>query len=363
MNTAKFREIVEKINRAERENQTQQSLESFLENLGQLVNSPQNANTQSNLSSSLNELRNSFLGFSAEFTPQDYERVLTFSDEVFSQNTPTWIQELIDENPMSPSVVRESVDRFSQNRSEVLRRLKQMEDDLKFFEVTFDELPEDFAEIGFQIPRSLFNNDLTGLINELNQIQRMIAVVSEATTGSYEAAKVGTISTTDPLVFLGVAIEVAKHFGIAVTWGIGVWYSVEQIRKIRAETAQIEAFSDDEVARFFDDKIKKQIETSVDAKVKEIIDAGKASKTRKNELKPQLKWVLEALLAKMERGMTIEIRLPPPPDDLEEAEDSSESESESSRNYKLLVETQSQLVFPEASGDPVLAIPESKDED
>jgi hypothetical protein len=100
---------------------------------------------------------------------------------------------------------------------------------------------------------------------------------------------------------------------------LGVWLLVEQIRKVRAETAQLPAFTENDVEKIFGTKIRETINKAVEEKVDELINNGKAKKARHGELKGQLKWALDSLLAKMERGLTIELRLAPP--QVEETED------------------------------------------
>jgi len=73
---------------------------------------------------------------------------------------------------------------------------------------------------------------------------------------------------------------------------------------------------------------------------------------------------LEALLAKIERGLTIELRLPPPPKEVDEEENEvSEEGAAEIKAHQELLEVEKQLVFPEPSENPVLTIPEMKDED
>ena len=364
MNTDKLKELIDKIRTEESRINTQQHLKSLGSVMHKLVNEPQSPEHQNALATNQNRFRVAMERFEAAFPPRDYERVLELSEVAFSRELPDEISQAVQENPMSPNVVNEKVQQLHSTRNEVLTKLNQLADSLQFFEFGYEDAEEGQVEIGFQIPRDLFDNKLDGLIDELKQIKGMIGFISEATIGKYEPATVGSISTTDPLIFLGVSVEVAKQFGLAVTWGIGVWYSVEQIRKVRADTTQIEAFTVKEIEGFYDKKIKEQIDQAVAEEVEEILDAGNATKTRRGELSGSLKWVLEALLAKIERGLTIELRLPPPPKEVDEKEDEvSEEGAAAIKAHQELLEVEKQLVFPEPSENPVLTIPEMKDVD
>lgn len=262
------------------------------------------------------------------------------------------------ENAMTPSVATAVAQKILGKRTEVFSRLKELRAALEYFDFGYVEPEEGKAEVGFQIPRELFDNNLPGFIKELREIELITKFFSEVAIGQYEPAEVGSISTTDPLIFLAMAEPVATRIGGVVVWALGVWYAVEKIRNLRAQTAQLQSFTPKEVEDFFDSKIKTQIQTAVEAKVEEVLAEGKAPAQRKGELTPQLTWALESILAKVERGLTIELRIAPPPIDGDEAAVDEEAEP----GRKQLLAIQEQLVFPKASDNPVLAIPELKEE-
>ncbi|MCI5111393.1 MAG: hypothetical protein MRY75_12645 [Marivita sp.] len=366
MNTEKLSQLVESILSEEGKFGTQGNLDSVANALSNLASQPQEPRHQSELVKSLSNLETSVASFVASFSPRDYERVQHLFPGDFERDLVSEIRKWISENPMSPNVVSQKVNTLRDERQQVLSYLQSFSESLGFFGFDYDELDEGTAELGFQIPRELFSNNLDGLIEELKQTQRMLRFVSEARTGSYNPAVVGSISTTDPLFFLGVSVPVAQQFGLLVTWAIGVWYTVEKIRKIRAETAQIQAFTEAEIKKIFDSKIQEQINQSVEAKVKEILENGNAPKNRHGELSGALTWVLEALLAKMERGLTVELRLPPPPNEEldEEIDEETGQTSEPSNEMKAytdLLDIQSKLQFPNMGDTPVLEIPEFKE--
>ncbi len=357
MNTEKLRQLIDHARNVEDELQTQNRLQELNRALQNIVNAPQEPSHQDALAENLAKISLVMEQFQAAFSPQDFGRLQDLAPETFATDIPIKIKAKIEANPMSPNVAKDYVQEIINERNMVFTHLNQMSDSMKFFEFDYDEIDGGYAEVGFQIPRELFENNLEGLITELNQIKRMVRIVSEAMTGAYKPPKVGTISTSDPLIFLELAVEVAKYFGGVVTWGIAVWYSVEKIRKVRAETAQIDAFTDKEIADIFDNKIQQQIDEAVEAKVKELLSEGKPPKGRKGDLSASLKWVLEALLAKMERGLTVELRIPPPPE--QELDDDGEQiiNTQTVLDHLALEELQRQLSFPEPSEEPILALP------
>lgn len=357
MNTDKLRELIEHILEVESKTETQTRLNQLASALANLSSTPQNADYQTQLASALKQFASSMGKFQAAFSPKDYERVLELSDEAFSPTIVDQIVSTISQNPMSPSVANTFVQNLHGKRNEVFTRLRELQTTLEYFHFGYVEAEDGKAEVGFQIPRELFKNNLPGFIKELREIELITKFFSEAAIGEYEPAEVGSISTTDPLIFLEMAEPVAKYIGGAVVWALGVWFSVEKIRNLRAQTAQLQSFTPKEVEDFFDSKIKTEIETAVASKVEEILADGKAPAKRKGELTTQLTWALESILAKVERGLTVELRIAPPTENGKAEED---DEAEPDRAELLAI--QDKLVFPKPSDNPVLAIPELKDE-
>jgi hypothetical protein len=358
LNTDKLRELVDRLHEAETKIDTQGSLGNLVNSLTNLVSQPQNADYQTALSQALKKFSSSMQSFEHAFAPRDYLRVIELSDEAFSPSIPQEIERAVLENAMTPNVVAELAQKILSKRKEVLNRLKELRGSLEYFDFGYVEAEDGKAEVGFQIPRELFENNLPGFIKELREIELITKFFSEVAIGQYEPAEVGSISTTDPLIFLVMAEPVATYIGGAVVWALGVWYSVEKIRNLRAQTAQLQSFTPKEVEDFFDSKIKTEIQQAVAAKVEEVLAEGKVPPKRKGELTTHLTWALESILAKVERGLTIELRIAPPPIKDEEAE--ADDEADPARQNLLAI--QEKLVFPKPSDNPVLAIPELKDE-
>ena len=351
MNTDKLCEILDRIFDAESKLATQDQLDRLRATLSNLAGDPQIPDFQNEMATAFQNFAESMTRFENFFSPRDYERVLELSEHSFSQGIVEEIRQSIQENVMSPNVVNELVEHRYNERTEVFSRLAEMKQALEYFAFGYTETERGQAEVGFQIPRGLFDNNLDGFIEELRDIRRMIEFFSEAALGRYEPVRVSSISTTDPLVFLVMAMLTAKYLAGSVTWALNVWRSVEEIRNIRAQTAKLKSFTPEEVEAIFEPKITAEIAAKTELKVKELIDNGAAPKDREGELAGRLTWALETLLAKTERGMTIEVRPPPPP--IAENEEANEGADKDTTRQELL-DIQKQLVFPEASQDPIL---------
>lgn len=358
MNTSKLKEIVEQVLNIEARIGLETKLSTLTSSLNNLAASPSEASYQTQVASSLETLLDARVEFRASFPPQEFERFMELASDEMSEEIDNEIRDSIRNNAMSPSVAAKVVSDHLTELQGLFEEFTKLHEGLDFFKFSAQILTDEQAEIGFQIPRDIFDNSFAGLVHELGEIRKMMTFFSIVTLGKNEEATVGNISTTDPLFYLETIRPLATAVAAAVSWGIAVWASVEQIRKVRAQTAQIKAFTEKEVEDIFGKKIKTEIETLVDEKVKELIDGSPTTKNQKGELVGQLNWALNSLLAKLERGMTVELRIPPPQNVEEEGEG---EERPMDPDYQELLDLQARLVFPRPSESPILEIPKDPD--
>jgi hypothetical protein len=202
------------------------------------------------------------------------------------------------------------------------------------------------------LPRELFKNELESLIKELGEIRFILRALSELATGSAEPIEVGQISTSDPQFFLHINVATIVLIGGAVTWALNTWKQVEDIRKVRAETRKLPAFSEKEVEEIFDKKIKSSIDEAIESKTDDLLSQIVDKSERTREQRQHLKVALESLLARIERGMTVEIRFLPPAATTEAVG----NETPEAAAFASLKHITPQLVFPEAAENPVLQL-------
>lgn len=355
MNASRLREIVDKLLSANKRRRIQKLLDTVHSALNNLVASPSDPTRQREFSTALEALRVAIDKLRQDFQPTEMERISELvGGEDYLENIAETISQWMAENAATPAVAQERVGTLVQDRNAFVTNAEQLSESLKAVGIEAEELQPGEAEIGFLLPRELFMNEFDKLIKELHVVNRIIRAFSEVATGSAEKVEVRQISTTDPIFSLGMCAATIIAIGRAVTWALDTWKKVEEIRQIRAQTAQVEALKGSKFDDLLNESITKTIETEVEKKVTELVDGSKADDGRKNEQKIDLRWALESILARVERGMSVEIRLLPPP--IKEAEDGEEPEKEPPE-YQTLREVANALVFPSMTGDPVLDLP------
>jgi len=356
MNASRLREIIDLLLDREKSQNIQGRLNELNQALAQLVQQPNNTNFQTTFSNTLQSLISVSQIVRNGFEPVQIPLLQEIgADRFFVQDYMSDIATSIKENPLSPAVTQQKLSEFLNARQNYLDLITRMRDGLQALGITPSTLQPGDAEIGFLLPRALFNDRLDTLIKELRDILRIIRAFSEATVGAAQEVEVRSISTTDPLFFFHFDPIVIAAIGGAVSWALNTWKKVEEIRRVRAETRRTNVLTEREASEVFDKKINEKIDSAIEAKVTELL--GKDDKPgRPKEQRTDLKWALVSILAHVERGMIVEIRFVPPPPASVAA--GAEEQIASSDPFKTLQEITPQLVFPKMEGPPVLKLPQ-----
>jgi hypothetical protein len=357
--TSRLLEIIEQLLHAEGASQFQNLLSEVNSHLSTLANQPNQPQHQTNFAEALQRLRAAWLQMQGGFEPAQIKRFEEIqATPFFVEDIPSDIDRRVAENPATLAVVQQYVGDLLSRRQQFLATLGELRDRLERLGITASGLEPGEAEVGFTIPRQLFEDNLDGLIGELREVRFIIRAFSEAATGSVEPIVVKQISTTDPLFFFGMSVTTIVMIGKAVHWVLDTWKKVEEIREVRARTRKLNIEGDAAIVEMFDLSIKKTIDAAVDAKVKELAPPTDGKDGRARELETHLNYALHSLFARIERGMTVEIRFLPPPAPADSA--AVASPPDEAAPFTQLSEISPQLIFPRPAVEPVLALPRAQ---
>ncbi len=329
----------------------QVSLRNIMSHLTNMIAQPQTLQHQNELIESLNLLEAEVRAISQSYDISEWRTLDRMgASPYFSLRLYDDVKGILNKNSITPAVALAEISQLAERRNTYIASLENIRSGLSAIGVVVDDI--EHPEIGFQIPRDLFSNNLDGLINELRAIKRILRAVSEMSAGSVENITVRQIHTSDPTFYFGIATGTIVNIGLITNWCIEKWKQIEDIRKVRAETKKLSSFTSEEVENFFDAKIKAKIEKDVDEKVSALIGPQGVS-GRKAEQRTDMAWALEAMLARIERGLIVEIRLPPPPPDVIEGDVSARETDQ----FQELRELNNEMKFPAVEGAPVLNLP------
>lgn len=363
MNVNAYIELSNMLAGLERDFALNEQINNLLNTLNQLATSPADQNIQKSVADSLEKLESSFESALGEVTPADFKRIEEIGGKDFySLDTIRSFRSELVKNSATPAAAAQYVQAQLNERQEFQKQLNTARKSLSYFGFDGDHESDDLAsQVGFTFPREMFSNDLNGLIKELSFVKLLINQIAEASGLEDEPIEIGQISTSDPLFWLIVSVILGKQIGSCVSWALDQWKKVEEIKQARAITLQTEAFTAIEINKFFDGKITKQLDVELDKKTTELMSSYKGPDPRKNELFNGLKLALKKLLARIEKGMTVQLKLLEPPiyEDEENNEAGEEKREKLREDFRYLAQC---LVFPPPADNPVLQIPEDSDD-
>jgi hypothetical protein len=353
MDTARLVTIINKLITEEDRLEIQNRLQGVLNSLVNLAANPADPGTQLNATQALETLKNAVGQFTYESDPtfSTYVKALN-GEKFFSTSLVTEISQAMLNNSMTPAVVRDLVQGILTDRQTFIEYLRTFSSAARGLNISADKVQAGESQIGFRIPREIFRNELKGWTAELDELRSIIRPFSELATGGAEPIEIGEISTTDPIIFLLLNPVTVAMIAKAVSWSLDQWKKIEEIRKLRAETAKISGNTDgafDDMVAQYDEKIKGVLLKAIEEHANSLVP-NKNGAGRHHELITDLTHALQSLVARIERGMTIELKFLP-------AAASEAGSAELNSTINEIKDIVPQLTFPSPSQTPVIALP------
>lgn len=361
MNTSRLLETLDFLLKIENQMTLQSRLAHVHSALSALSTQPTSAQYQTQVASALSGLKAAHKQVMESCTHSDMKEFEELGAlPFFLEDIANIIQKQVSENVATPAVSAQFANDKLVARQKYIETITQLVENLKFLGMKTPEIEAGTTEVCFTIPWKLFDSNFEGLLGELREIHRMIRALSEVSTGSVERIFVRQISTSDPLFSFGLCVATAIAFGKMVDWALDTWKNVEDIRALREQTKQLKSGREkrEPIITSFDEMIRGTINDAINKKSEEMISSMRSavSEERKRELSIHLEMVLNSALARIERGMTIEIRFAPV-DNGSEGETDDAMLAKQRHEFSELEELGRKLKFPSPSSDPILALP------
>jgi len=358
MNAERLRGIVNLLLGGESKEQLQDRLAALRNDVNSLAGNPADQNIQRQTAANLANFERGVKSFEASLSPAQIKQLAEI--KAYSFFTSDMVAELNNsfaKNGITPAVVQQQINSLFESRQRYLETLRHLQTSLESIGVTEEALEPGQAEMGFRLPRDLFDNNLGDFQNELKVLNGIIRTFYELNGESPPPIQVRQISTSDVLIYVLLALNVIQSLGQAIKWCNDTIKASMELKTLvdLAKAASVDA----DVSAALEGQVEKKITASIQAKLKAVVDQFKGPPERKQELTTSLEKSLRQLLERVANGMTVEIRLLPPP----KKEDSSPEEQNLQTQFedvKLLAQS---LDFPQIPpGTPMLQITRVPDE-
>lgn len=350
MNVELLLEDLVELNAGEIDYPVSSSLDQTINYLQNLVSNPQDTNTQQSFAKSLGLLRNQLEDRFGNFDPRTIEtleemRILWY----FSPQLADEIHSSLSANGVTPAVALEFATNIQIERKSIVAALETAESSLTILGFEAEPIEEGRAEIGFQIPRDIFNNEFDDFIKELKIAKFIVDSASLLEKGEVSEIELGQISSSDPMLILGIDPKVIGAIGAFVTWALHTWKQAEEIRQIRIKTANLPEL--DDITATLDARVQELVSKRIEEHAAELVAAKKTKDDK--ELIGRLERTLRLVVERVERGYKVHLRLP--------AYDPDEEKVEEKYGNIDLYELRENLSFPEPPEKPILQLTKAED--
>lgn len=308
---------------------------AFVQSAASVASQPSEPSYQQSFVDSEKKIREAIIKAEREFnsgTPQRLSEI--GADKWFTTTFLNGIRTTVSENAMIPSIVSAKIATEKQSRDGYINALQQTVDNLTTFGVSQATLKEGEAEGRFIIPRGIFSNELDRYIAELRQASRLISAITELNYDRIIPTELVSLSTTDPQIVLSMPPATAVALGGLIVWAVGLWDRVEKTKKVKAETANLNADTAKKISDILAADVSKTVKESINEKLAELI--GVSPSGRSAELSTSIQKLLKWLLQRVERGMIVTVEALPFTEEDEESIAKNEKLNEVNRIGKLI---------------------------
>lgn len=337
------------------------TLKQLVTHLQNQINQPNQPQHQQKVSETLTGLYQTSESAPSNDFPPTWRQALTElgGEGLLGQELRTTVEEIFSRNQITPSV---ALDEINQLHTKVQNLRQAFDHVITAFEqlgIGADELDPGECELGVLVPRSFVKNTLENFGEELTELNKIFNVFAEVATGSRPGFEIRSLSSSDLTVLLDLAPEIGACLAIAVERIVALYKKLLEIRKLRNDLKdqgvpkQKLKGVEDHANSVMDEGIEKLILRLIKQFYKEKDDG------RKNELSTELRFALKKIAGRIDRGYNIEIRVEPVQTD---EEGTGEVAPETAQHVQAIKSAAQTLQFIKEEGEPILSLPESKDE-
>lgn len=335
------------------------NLQQIIKALNSQINQPQEPQFQQQVSQHLQTLYTSLSSApSNEFSPA-WKQTLQELDvyDILGTRLAVRIQQICERNQITPSVALEELQKIHSQLTKAKNALDQIVSAFHDLNISAEELELGQCEIGILVPRLAVNNRLKEFGKDLEELDNLFGTFSEVTTGSRPGFEIRSISSSDLSVFLSTAPVVCAAIVLAVDRILGLYQRVLEIRKHHGELKKLGLQSKD--LKGVIDSANSIMKDGIEQLTPELLEKYFTNKdqSRRNELENDIRFALNKIAKRIDKGYGVEIRVTPISDVEQEGGESGLS-PEDIKHVKEILSISKKMEFLKLEGEPILTLPE-----
>lgn len=288
---------------------------------------------------------------SDSFTPAWRQILKEMGGEaLFGSKLKQQVQQILADNQMTPGVAHERLKDILAQLEAFKLALDQMIAAFKEFKIGTERLEPGEAEIAVIIPREAVHERLGELIQELESFEFFFKTLSEVATGQPDILQVRTVSSSKFMIFLLAHAKFAEIVAKCVNFIVSQYKRILEIRKLQGDIERLKV--PDTLAEGLKTYANEEMEKQIESFTVEIVNEYVAQDGhRKNELRNAVKFSLNGMANRIDRGFNIEVRFEPTSD--------KDANPDVIKAFQTIKSAQINMQYMNLEGAPVLALPEN----
>jgi len=359
MNAERLHAIILAIKEDMQQTDLVNTLDQLTTHLQNQVNQPNQPNHQQQVSTLLSTLFQNLEKAPSNEFPPTWRMVIEEieCEELLGNNLRERIDEIFSRNQITPSVALDEIKEIHSSVNSLNGAIDDLTSGFEGLNIGADDIEPGECEIGVLVPRDFVKNLLNDFGEELIELNKILSVFAELSTGSRAGFEIREISSSDLSVFLDLAPAIGVCLAISVERIVALYKQLLEIRKLHNELK--EQGVPKKGLKGVEEHANKVMEEGIEKFIPQLIERfyKNDDKGRKNELSTELRVALKKIANRVDRGFNIEIRVEPIQEDSEEATENQETESNA--YVQAILASAKELQFIKESGEPILSLPES----
>lgn len=206
----------------------------------------------------------------------------------------------------APGNLQSRLSQIEQERRHSLGRLITVDSELNRLGIEPEGAAPGRADLGFLLPRTLFDNSLHDFSRRLKELDQIIDAFSLAYSGKPERAKLETINTSNPLLFLQIDHETVRHVVHGFKFALNI---VGEFQAAKKGMDFLRGYLDKGAAESAEAKLQADIDKRVSTEIERRLKEFEKKAAEDAEDRERLKLAYRHLIRHAEKGLQIKVRV------------------------------------------------------
>jgi len=357
VNAEKLHQTINLVNEDVNRTKIVTHLQSIVSMLNNLANSP-NQSHQQTLASSLTSFLDGINKSNFDQLSASTRKIMTdiCPNLVLGSTLGEKVRSIIEKNQITFQVAVNEINPLFNEINQFIANSKALLASFQVFNISKEVLETGECEIGFIVPREEIKNDFHVYQKELQEFEFIINNYNEYVSGKKQKIELKAISSTDPMIYIGVITAVGASIAKTIDWIIDSYKKILEIRLLREQlkNAGVPEDKTKGIEDYANELMSKKIDEMLEILRKEY--CGIKNGDRKNELENGLRISMNKIANRIDSGFNYEVRVGALPKT--EADETDDNEEQ--KNYDEIKRVESKLIFTNMLGSKILSLPEKE---